>query len=236
MNAAQILELFKAIGPLLGVIIGAVLTFSWTWFLARYTDRRKLKKLLFHLLELRYHLSRESAITQFTLELKPELMNRLMKQFDGDFEISDEEFVFMMQKMMPMNPANDNRMAQLEANIDQVILEMAEIYPIFAYELSGQYQIKERIAHISHMSEMLHEMPFNYKAFIQPKMNKNIMDNIEKNILSISGKIGMACIRETRKKLLPPDKINTEEVEEFLDEYVQKILTAIEAQNSSTIN
>jgi len=236
MNAAQILELFKAIGPLLGVIIGAVLTFSWTWFLARYTDTRKLKKLLFHLLELRYHLGRESAITQFTLELKPELMNRLMKQFDGDFEISDEEFVFMMQKMMPKNPADDNRMAQLEANIDQVILEMAEIYPIFAYELSGQYQIKERIAHISHMSEMLHEMPFDYKAFIQPKMNKNIMDNIEKNILSISGKIGMACIRETRKKLLPPDKINTEEVEEFLDEYVQKILTAIEAQNSATIN
>ncbi|WP_131539770.1 hypothetical protein [Pedobacter nototheniae] len=236
MNAAQILELVKAIGPLLGVILGAALTFSWTWFLAKHTDKRKLKKLLFHLLELRYHLGRESAITQFTLELKPELMNRLMKQFDGDFKISYEEFVFMMQKMMPKNPANDNRMTQLEANIDQVILELAEIYPIFAYEPSGQYQIKERIAHISHMSEVLHEMPFDYKAFIQPKMNKNIMDNIEKNILSISGKIGMTYARETRKKLLPPDKINAAEVEEFIDEYVKKILTAIEAQNSAAIN
>lgn len=236
MNVAQILELFKAVGPLLGVIIGAALTFSWTWFLARYTDKRKLKKLLFHLLELRYHLGREAAITQFTLELKPELMKRLIKQFDGDFEISDEEFVFIMQKMMPKNPADENRMAQLEANIDQVILELAEIYPIFAYELSGQYQIKERIAHISHMSEVLHEMPFDYKAFIQPKMNKNIMDNIEKNILSISGKIGMACTRETKKKLLPPDKINTSEVEEFLDEYVQKILVAIETQDNATVN
>lgn len=144
------MEWIKTILPLIGVSLGWLLSESGKIFADKRQDKRKLKKLLFFLLELRYHfaneLSFELGFDKFLVKLK----NKMAEKFEVDKNDPDLNSIFdswkpTLEQVIFKLKTQNNKSEYLTENIDKVIIELAEIFPILSYELSGQHNISERL-------------------------------------------------------------------------------------------
>ena len=106
--------------------------------------------------------------------------------------------------------------------------DLAKIFPILVYELSGQHNIKDRLNRVEkyfeEAQEYTKEMPFDIASWIQPKMTTDLLKDIDESIYSIAKKIS----GKTKKEVL--DKINkmsfgedNKELDILLDEYFDKL-------------
>ena len=131
------IELFKLMLPVLCIIFGWLLSESGKIFTDKRQDKKKLRKLLFFLLELRYRFASE-----LSYELEMEKYVGIIKsklQMKFGYDLGDPEMSAMLGSWKPflvklttrVKEDNDNY-EYLNENIDKIIIELAEILPILA--------------------------------------------------------------------------------------------------------
>jgi len=218
--------------PFIGVAFGWLLSQYGKYSTDRKEDKRKLKKTLFNILELRWLLNKE-----FTFENHINIfLAKFSKQISDKFGYDNNEVEQEIKQFKPIifelikdKLVEPERVKEIEVKIDTTISELSEIYPIFAYELSGQYKIKERLdkseQYFDKIKQYTEEMPFNLKDWIQPKLNKKLIDDLDIYIIEIAKKIGRKSKKEVLLTLEAPTNDDTNEMDDLINDYIEKIET-----------
>lgn len=228
------MEWIKTILPLIGVGLGWFLSERGKIFADKRQDKRKLKKLLFFLLELRFHFSRELSIEldvdNHINTLKGKLSNKIgLDSNDPDLNIEMNSLKPLFEQMISKTKTQDSKFEYLAENIEKILIELAEIYPILAYELNGQHNIKERLNkaddYFDEVQSTSQEIPFNIKEWINPKLTKDLLNDLDDSINKIASQINKQTLKDSQEKI---DKmtfvVEDSEMETLLDEYLEKVV------------
>src|SRR5690606_25113516 len=104
---------------------------------------------------------------------------------------------------------------------------LAEVYPVFAYELSGQYKIKDQLdraeSYFIKLGELVEEVPKELTDWIQPRLSDDLLKGLESYILVISKKINRKTFSDVSKKLSIKPKNETEEIDKLIDDYIERL-------------
>ncbi|HED38741.1 MAG TPA: hypothetical protein ENI76_10945 [Ignavibacteria bacterium] len=217
--------------PVITLILGWGISEFGKFSTERKNNRKKFKKLLFNLLELRWLLKREMELNNDITIYIERLKQKLSAEFgENAFEDAEMNMIKpMITEILKNKIVQPNKIKEIETNIDFTISELAEIYPIFAYELSGRYKIKERLEnaenYFNEISEFIQEMPKEITEWIQPKLSNELFNEFDKYIIEIAKKISRKTKRNIEEKLSFNNENDTDEMDEFIDEYIEKIKT-----------
>jgi hypothetical protein len=231
------MEWIKVFLPLIGVAIGWLLSESGKILNDKRQDKRKLKKLLFFLLELRYYFARELS-TELDLD---KYFNILITKMADKFGIDTNapeinlglnSFKPILVQLISKNNAQDDKFKYLEDNIDKILIELAEIFPILAYELNGRHNIKERLNkannYFSELQSVTDELPFDLKQWINPKLTKDLLDDLDESIKRIAIQIDKQTLKDSKKKIgKMVFEDDDSDMNKFIDEYLEKIIENI---------
>lgn len=215
-------------------MLGWGLSESGKLFSSKKQDKRKLKRLLFYLLELRFYFAREHSLERgielYFSNLKDKLTEKLGITIGPDD--MQQIFVFLkptIHKTLTKVREGSSQFELLEKNIDKVLDDLSEIFPIFAYELSGQHKIKERLSGVSTYIDEVEtvtdgEMPFDIKNWMTPKLTSNLLKDMDKSILRIAERIDSKTRRQVADKITDPDlEAEDPELDEMVNAYLDKI-------------
>ncbi len=220
-----------SIATLLAVIIGWGLSEGAKIYSDKRLDKRKLKRVLFYLLELRYHFAKELSLEAdfqvYTSKVKIQFAEKLKL---SNVEIDQEISIWMpiVKKLVIKSLNQNNRLEFLETNIDDVLNDLSEVYPIFAYELSGKHNIKSRLNRLdNYLSEIevyQFDNSFDMKEWIQPKLTSALLINIDNSINKISKKIDRKTQKKAKEKISNMTFDTAEEDDKLLDELLEQCL------------
>jgi len=213
--------------PVLTLLLGWGLSQFGKFWTDKKNDQKKLKKLLFNLLELRWLLKRELDLNKDISENIERLKIKLTATFGQEAAQGAELAKPLLTEVLHNNLVDPERIKEIESNIDFTINELAEIYPVFAYELSGQYKIKERIESVENyfneVEDLLSQMPKEFTEWVQPKITDDLLKEIDRYIIEIAEKIGRKTKSKAAEKLKLKAEDNSNEMDDFIDEYIEKI-------------
>lgn len=231
------MEWIKTILPLIGVIIGWLLSESGKIFADKRQDKRRLQKLLFFLLELRYHFSKELSIEidldYYISTLKHKMVNKLGLEIGiPELSIGLDTWKPIIEQTIRRTNSKENSIDFLIENIDKILIELAEVFPILAYELSGRHNIKDRLKRLDNyfdeINSLTNELPFDIKKWINPKLTKELLDDIDKSIAYVASKIGNKTYKMSIEKIEDMSvESNNTEIELLIDEYLDKVKISI---------
>ena len=132
----------------------------------------------------------------------------------------------IVERIIKNNLGGNNKINLLEENIDSVIDDLAEVFPILAYELSGKHNIKERINiidnYISDATDHFGDMPLDLKEWLKPKITDNLISDLDETIKKISEKIDKDLWQHSTNKIANMDKNEDGDMENFLNEFIEK--------------
>lgn len=215
--------------PVLTLLLGWGLSQFGKFWADKKDDTKKLKKLLFNLLELRWLLKRELDLNKEIGIYIEQLTSRLTEEFGAEAAKGAEVFKPMITEILKDKIVEPERIKEIETNIDSTINELAEIFPVFAYELSGQYKIKDRLekaeSYFNEVSGLLEEMPKELTDWIQPRISDDLLTSLENYILELAEKINRKTKNEVSGKLSTKADEDTKDMNEFIDEYIERIKT-----------
>jgi hypothetical protein len=232
------MEEIKVFLPLIGVVIGFLLSEGGKIFSSKRQDKRKLKKLLYYMLELRYHFAWEiffeAEIDKYWIVLKYKIAQRSgVAQNDPEFtEVITSykpTFVGLISKMNK----HDDKINSLSQNIDEVVTELAEIFPVMAYEISGEYNIKQRLEmaqeYLNELQRVTDErLDFHFEDYFNSKVTSKLVANLDDYIHQISKMIDRKTARSSKDKISNTIfEANATEVEKLIDEYLDKVISQI---------
>jgi hypothetical protein len=217
--------------PIATLILGWGISEFGKFSTERENNTKKFKKLLFNLLELRWLLKREidlnNEITLYIERFKQKISAEFGEDALGDAEV--KVIKPMITEILKSKIVQPNKIKDIETNIDSTINELAEIYPVFAYELSGRYKIKERLeraeSYFNEVSEFLEKMPKELTEWIQPKLSDELFEELDEYILGIAKKINRKTKRHIEEKFSANNSEDTYELDKFIDEMIEKIKT-----------
>ena len=127
------MEWIKIIAPLLGVILGFGLSERAKIWSDKRQDKRKLKRLLFYLLELRFLFIKEFNAQKEIKEFYERAEEKLKSEFGENTKSEIEIAKPIVERIIKNNLGGNNKINLLEENIDSVIDDLAEVFPILAY-------------------------------------------------------------------------------------------------------
>ncbi len=231
------MDWIKTILPLFGVIIGWLLSESGKIFSDKRQDKRKLRKLLFFLLELRFHFTKELTIelemNKYIEILKNKLAARLgIDKNHPELNIDVNAWRPFWEQITSRNKTHDDKFEYLGENIDKILIELAEIYPILAYELSGQHNIKERLNKVDNyfteLQSAADKINFDVKQWINPRLTKNLLEDIDDSIKNIASQIDKQTLKISSEKINKMANDDDEkEMEIFIEEYLESVIKNI---------
>ncbi len=227
------MEWIKIILPLIGVALGWLLAESGKIFTDKRQDKRKLKKLLFFLLELRHHFAKELSIEigldKYLETMKSKLATKLgVDKNDSEFNLGIDAWKPILQQLLIKTMKQNNKFEYLSENIDKIFIDLAEIFPILAYDLNGQHNIKERLNRVDNyfneIKSMTDEIPFDLKQWINPKLTKELLKDLDESIEKIAKQIDKKTLTLSKDKILKMTfDDDDKELDIFIDEYLEKV-------------
>lgn len=231
------MEWIKTVLPLVGVALGWLLAESGKIFADKRQDKRKLKKLLFFLMELRWRFAKELSVELDLDKYLVILKNKVSERFgvdinNAEFNLGIEAWKPVIQKLWSKSNCHEENFQYLSENIDKVLIDLAEIFPILAYELNGQHNIKERInrlnSYFSEVESTINEMPFDIKKWINPKLTKDLLVDLDKSIEKVAKLIDKQTLETAKVKIAKMNfKEDDNEINIVLDEYFDKVVENI---------
>jgi hypothetical protein len=234
------MEWIKTLLPLIGVGLGWFLSERGKIFADKRQDKRKLKKLLFFLLELRFHFARELSmeldIDKYIGVIKNKVADKLgLDKNNTALDVGVNALKPFIEQMISKIKTQNNKFEYLAENIDKILIELAEIYPILAYELSGQHNIKERLKkandYFGEMQSTIQDIPFDIKEWINPKLTKDLLKDLDESVEKIAIQIDKQTLKAAQEKVEKMTfEVNDSEMESFVDEYLEKVIENLTKQ------
>ncbi|WP_276371815.1 hypothetical protein [Chryseolinea sp. H1M3-3] len=222
----EITKLFTGTLPLFGVFIGWLLTQWGERNKVNREDRRKIKRTIFYLLEVRHGLgflfTHDAEIAAFIAIFKKKF-SRLSDQYDN-FNIGELLNKYIKQ-VASHNPLfNDSDLKNLNSKLNECIDTLAEIDPTLAFRLHGKQNIREALKSIYVQSHpIVGELTNNVSdveefknAFnkIEPNLVNETISDIDYIILELTQKIDRKTAKKIKARLeifkSPPDLADME--------------------------
>lgn len=215
--------------PIIALFLGWALSEFGKFSTQRKNNIKKFKRLLFNLLELRWLLKREYDLNEEITTCVERLKLKLTQTFGAEATEGADIIQPLITEILKDKLVDLNRIKEIESNLDFTISELAEIHPVFAYELSGRYKIKERLdnaeQYFNEVSQYIEDMPKELTDWIQPKLTFELIVELEDNIIEIAKKISRRTKNDVSGKLEVNNNNETEEMDEFIDEYIERVKT-----------
>jgi hypothetical protein len=213
--------------PVITLIIGFGLAEFGKYSADRKNDRKKLKRLLFNLLELRW-LLRQEIVLNSTISKYIERFNIKINDEFGSNSVESTNYIKpVITKILKDLIVQPEKINEIEQNIDATIIELSELYPIFAYKLSGRYKIKEKLEnaekYFQAVSNQFEEFPTEIKNWIQPKISNTLISDLDDYIIVIAKKIDRKTIKNVSEILSPVNENDTSDIDEIMKEYINEM-------------
>jgi len=223
------MDWINGIIAIVGVGVGWGLTELSNYIGTKRTDKRKLKRLLFFLLELRYYVSKEISFTKSIEKYVTHAMTKLSELIGETLEYEVEMFKPLFEHLLKTADTDNQKYTYLENNIDDVIVELAEVLPLLAYNLNGRHNIKSRLKkserYIAQLEETIadSEVDFDFRSFIEPLLEDELLKDIDNSIEIIAGLISRKTYRSTIDALEDMEEPYASDVDYYMTEYVDYI-------------
>lgn len=230
------MEWIDKILPIVALILGWSLSEIGKYFGNKKEDKKKVKKLLFNLLELRYLLDKDIELEKSIEVLITKIKQKIPLEYQ---ELSDLEIKIvkpLITQLLKDKIVNPKQIQRVESNIDSILTDLSEILPIFAYEFKGQFNIKERLQKFSnYFDEIKSEfsLPFAIKEHFSPKLTDELLENFNDNILKISKLINRKTYKQTKEKINIIKQVNIEEMDDYIDDYINEYLKILENETGN---
>lgn len=241
---------------LAGITLAALLSAVGFFWRNRIEIKKSTRKVLYYLLEIRYAihtslLDPEQTYIEYIKDMSSTFETRKIK-------IDTEELSNLVGPVIKQHLRNIND--TIRTNIDEKILapyesallELATINPVLAYQLKGKERIQELLSHnknyISHLNtELLPNLFSGFEHGKQALANigqsrhdqnaKELATELDKDILMVSKNCGiidyLRCKKALKHSALATTKIDTSELNEFIDECLNALSNAaIEKQGT----
>ena len=218
--------------PILGVAFGWLLSQYGKYSTDKKNDTRKLKRLLYNLLELRWLLKSELEFEKDISKFFSSFKERISIEFGEDIEDIENGMKALkpvLMQQMKNKLVESDRIKNVELNIDSTITELSETYPVFAYELESQYKIKEKLEkvdnYLNEFEQYFTESDFAIKDWMQPKLTDDLLERLNSSILEIAKKIGRKTKKEVSELIKETKLEENEDLQNFMNEYIEQIKT-----------
>ncbi|MCL6273384.1 hypothetical protein M3P19_05145 [Muricauda sp. 2012CJ35-5] len=212
--------------PVVTLIIGWALSEFGKLSSERKNDRKNLKKLLFNLLEIRWLLKRDFEFKEELTTYIEKFEIKVEQKFGQDAAQGAHLIEPIITQILKEKLIRPNRIEEIENRIGSIVDNLSEIYPIFAYELTDVYRIRERIegieCYFEEISERIEYVTPEMKEWAKPRISNELIKRLEEYILDISGKINRKTQKGIERILKESnDRVDDEEIDLFIDEYIQ---------------
>lgn len=221
------MEWIKVLVPLLGVVLGWILSERAKTNADKKQDKRKLNRLLFFVLELRYHFNSEFKAQSELERFLEKLKDQTTDEFGPEAALGVDLYKPFVKQTLEKNFGDETNIEFLEKNIDDVIVELSEVLPVFAYELNGQYDIRQRLEnankYLDDSGELLNQLPFDIQDWMMPKITEKLLSEIDETLELIAKKINHRTWVKVKKKINKMDEPDDSDFDEFVNDYFNKV-------------
>lgn len=214
---------------IVGVATGWGLTELSNIWRGKRNDKRKLKRLLFFLMELRYYISKEISFSKNIEKYVIHAMQKLSELVGEEIEYEVEMFKPLFEHLRQSADTDNQKYTHLENNIDEIIIELAEIFPMLAYNLNGKHNIKSRLQkterYITEIEGAIAQsnVDFDIKSFLEPLIENELLKEIDNSIESIARLINRRTFRSAVFALADMEEPYASDVDYFMARYVDYI-------------
>ncbi|QEM12591.1 hypothetical protein [Mucilaginibacter rubeus] len=224
--------IFEKLIPVLAVVTAWSLGFANLQSTYNRQDNIKRKRLLFNLMELRYWIEKELQLDQQLAEILELFIIELQKRLP----LPEDELLgikALMSGIIRKQFLIQPKLPDLETSIDNIVKELAEVDPVFAFELNGRFQVTDKIKSIQAYLEQVEvpegEGPSNkeklFDKILRPKLMTEVVKQLDEHILNIAGMISRKVLKKVKNAVYPSDTmLDRSEVHSFLNDYITKLI------------
>lgn len=214
---------------LITLVIGWSLSELSKSFSETKNDKKKIRRLLFNMLELRWLLKKEIDIHHDINNYIVKLKSKLSKEVDN-LDLNEIEIAkSIILKAIKNNLSNPDLIKKTEHKIDETIEELAGIFPLYAYELTDINKIKSKLdgidKYLDETKKYTEEIPQEIKDWMKPRISSDLLKELNHQIIVIARKVSKKTVKEVQEILYQKNdnNDNDEDLDNFLDDYVSKI-------------
>lgn len=214
-----------------GILLGLFWNQFFAWRKNKREQKAKLNRLLFHLLELYFFVSRNDFTSFITI-----YMAQMEKRFGAipkEERAQVEQVIISMVKEKLNNLNDEEEIKRLSEHYEAAVKEVAFINPFLAYRLAGQ---SKRLNHLEQLNgyfdsvrelisteeeqKLLQSILSNYT---EDRLIKEMITDVKDSIIEIAKEIGIAKHLEAKKHFARQEKNMKEEVEKEVTQIVDQI-------------
>ena len=225
--------IFEKLVPVLSVVIGWFLGFSTQQLTYNRQDKIKLKRLLYNLMELRYWIQKELQLDKQLTEILDLFIVEMQKRIPlSAVELHPTKALMtgIIRKQFLIQP----KLPDLETSVENIVKELAEVDPVFAFELTGRFHVTEKIKSIQAYLEQV-EVPEGedaaeknrlFENVLRPQLMTEVVRQLDDQILSIARKINRKTLYKVKAAVYPAEEaLDKAEVLSFLNDYIPRLLS-----------
>ncbi|MEP2770600.1 MAG: hypothetical protein ABJH05_00540 [Fulvivirga sp.] len=221
------MDILTLLLPIITLILGWSLSQTTEFVTKKRNDKKKLNHLLFNLLELRWLLKKSLELDDNISNFIEKISARLSKELGTEAAQGAQMFQPILSELLKDKLVDPERVATIEKNIDLTISDLADIYPVYAYELSGRYNIREKLekfeSYMTEVNNYIQNFPSELIDWVQPKLSNELLAELDDYIMSIAAKIGWKTKKKVKMKLLTVNQ--DDDLDQYLSEYIDRIKT-----------
>jgi len=237
------INLTTALITILGVVIGWLLNELSFLIRLRIKDRRKLKKVLFNLLNVYFYLNK------LKIKMGPQvdiLFNHLKKLLQEPSDPELIEFVkstFIKNANEILNEYVHEKINSIKNNYESSLKDLSEVNPFLAYRLSDKLDIYDLLGNLESWFKKISsdlnlpnlEIEQNLLDAFQNKILKEYLDNLESEIKKLSLSIGFLYWMKIIFQLKKNKKIRENEIKKEIDDFLKEIINRGERHDPGSI-
>jgi len=234
------------IGSIIAIVVGWILNEFSYWFRIRREDKKKLKKVLYNLLET-FHLLLSSNIESYVEILSQKMVKTLPEenQSEETKQFLNQIYLNFMQEYL--NPIIFDRLNKIKDNYKSSINSLAQIDPILAYMISDKTAIIDYFNKVEKWNSDFYKK-FSEEGIEEQRKNKFALDQIKsdltseeikelrRDILIISWKIAPITYYKSRRITNNTIQGKLEAAEKRIDEWLDNYLKTTEANLLSKVS
>jgi hypothetical protein len=223
------IDALKYFSPLIGVFVGWLLSQLSERNKSAREDKRKLKRTIFYLLEVRHHLSMyvidEAQIAAYISLLKSRY-EPFKNVEHGQLKVLLSSFLNKILFDKPLMSTQE--IESLNSNYLRCIDNLSEIEPVMAFRLHGRQNIKQLLGEFNSRSQVsvvdltsdIRDVEEVKEVFrkIEPNLIKEVIKDINEILMQLSRVVSETTLKEVREKISPrTSKAELAQMEKFLD-------------------
>lgn len=211
----------------------------------RNDDKKKLNKLLFHLILLKKELNKLNGFYEMMNAVINKMKLYLVQEIDLSIEEVNQQFTIEEQEKL-MEVLKDNLLEKDDIEINKIkgstailINELAETNPLFALELNHFYNIDEKTLKIHNSFKALNfenDAP-EFSKLMLPEVEKKFTESLDDIIYQTAMKIDNSVYEDVIGiiKNINNTEVDNQEIDELFNEFLLPLLHKM-TENDISLN